>query len=90
MKGIVRLASSSSKGWATHILNYAFGRYDLTPIPSLDANADVAGAGADVKNDKTGELRGASVRLTMMGERGEVARRAKRFAESLGDGFQVS
>lgn len=71
VKGIVRLspATSSSSPYTTHILNYAFGRYDLTPFPSLDSDP---------------ELQGVSVRLTVMGERGEVARRAKRFAEGLG------
>ncbi|WVQ98353.1 hypothetical protein IAU59_005476 [Kwoniella sp. CBS 9459] len=70
VKGIVRLASStSSLGYETHILNYAFGRYELTSIPSLDEDES---------------LRGTSLRWTIMGERGEVARRARRLAEGLG------
>lgn len=70
VKGLVRLKDQSSpRGWTTHILNYAFSRFDLTPAPSLDDDEDLAGVG---------------LRLTVMGERGEVARRAKRFAEALG------
>jgi hypothetical protein len=70
VKGIVRLQSSSpsSRPYETHILNYAFGRYELVDFPSLDNNEDLAGV---------------SLRLTMMGERGEVAIRARRFADSL-------
>nr|XP_031860816.1 uncharacterized protein CI109_003860 [Kwoniella shandongensis]KAA5527888.1 hypothetical protein CI109_003860 [Kwoniella shandongensis] len=71
VKGIVRLAAidSSTHSFSTHILNWAFGRYELTPIPSLDDDED---------------LKGASLRLTVMGERGEVARRARKFAGGLG------
>ncbi|WVF69488.1 hypothetical protein IAT40_004265 [Kwoniella sp. CBS 6097] len=70
VKGIVRLPStSSSVGYETNILNYAFGRYELTPIASLDGDES---------------LKGTSLRLTVMGERGEVARRARKFAEGLG------
>lgn len=68
MKGIVRLADSSPRNYSTHILNYAFGRWELSPYPSLDDEE---------------ELSGVSLRLTIMGERGEVAARARRFAESL-------
>ncbi|WVR04865.1 hypothetical protein IAU60_001877 [Kwoniella sp. DSM 27419] len=68
VKGIVRLATNDSRGYATHILNFAFGRYELTPIPSLDEDESLAGT---------------SLRLTVMGERGEVARRARRLAEGL-------
>jgi hypothetical protein len=35
------------------------------------------------------EFRGVNVRLTVMGERGEVARRSRRLAESLGEGMLV-
>ena len=70
MKGIVRLTShTSDPPYTTHILNWAFGRFELTPFPSLDKDA---------------ELRGASIRLTVMGERGEVSRRAGKFGEGLG------
>ena len=50
-----------------YILNYAFGRYDLTPYPP---------AGKD--------MAGVEIWLTVMGERGEVHLRAKKFAEGLG------
>lgn len=68
MKGIVRLKDASDQGFSTSILNYAFGRWELTPYPSLDGEKD---------------LEGVSLRLTIMGERGEVGARARRFAESL-------
>ncbi|TYJ58111.1 hypothetical protein B9479_001207 [Cryptococcus floricola] len=72
VKGLVRL-TSPTKPYETHILNYAFSNFTLTPVPSLDEDED---------------LKGVSLRLTVMGERGEVARRARRFAESLGAGVE--
>ena len=75
VKGIVRLSSSSStSGYTPYILNYAFGRHELTPAPELDQKE---------------EFEGVSVRLTVMGERGEVARRSRRLGESLGEGMLV-
>lgn len=64
MKGFVR----TEKGLM--ILNWAFGRYELTKAPS----ADVLGADEVVK-------------LTAMGERGEVKRAARKLAEALGAGI---
>lgn len=49
-------------------MNWAFGRSDLTAAPSLDEEE---------------ELEGMRLRLTIMGERGEVAARARKFAESI-------
>ncbi|WRT64489.1 uncharacterized protein IL334_001421 [Kwoniella shivajii] len=70
VKGIVRLPSSSElNDWSTYILNYAFGRYELTHIPTMDEDEN---------------LKGISMRLTVMGERGEVARRSRKFAAGLG------
>ncbi|WWC68228.1 uncharacterized protein I206_102151 [Kwoniella pini CBS 10737] len=69
VKGIVRLPSSSPPRYTTNILNYAFGRYELTHIPNLDQDES---------------LKGVTLKLTVMGERGEVARRARRLAEGLG------
>ncbi|OCF54065.1 cytoplasmic protein [Kwoniella mangroviensis CBS 10435] len=69
VKGLIRLLSAEPSGYTTNILNYAFGRYELTPIPSLDEDDS---------------LKGVSLRLTVMGERGEVARRARKLAEWLG------
>jgi G3E family GTPase len=57
IKGFVQLPSGH------HILNWAFGRYDLTPINT------------DAEND---------VKFTIMGERGEVKRAAKKFAQAIG------
>lgn len=59
VKGFVK----TEKG--LHILNWAFGRYDLTPFDGLEGDIDV-------------------VKLTIMGERGEVRRAGRRVAEALG------
>ena len=65
---------ANDSAYATYILNYAFGRHELTPAPELDQKE---------------EFNGVSVRLTVMGERGEVARRSRRLGESLGEGMLV-
>jgi len=39
--------------------------------------------------DEKEEFKDVSVRLTVMGERGEVARRSRRLAEALGEGMLV-
>jgi hypothetical protein len=39
--------------------------------------------------DDKEEFKGVSVRLTVMGERGEVARRSRRLAEGLGERMLV-
>ena len=59
VKGFVRL----ERGYC--ILNWAFGRYDLTPVESVP--------------EHTGE-----VKLTVMGERGEVTRAARKLATRIG------
>ncbi len=59
VKGFVRLESGY------HILNWAFGRHELTPL--------------SVTPERTG-----SVKLTMMGERGEVKRAARKLAAAIG------
>lgn len=76
VKGIVRISSPmTTLPYVTHVLNYAFGRHELTPMPELDEKE---------------EFKGVGLRLTVMGERGEVARRSRRLAESLGDSVQVA
>ncbi len=60
VKGFVRLERG------LHILNWAFGRHELTPF-----------------DDAADEHRG-SVKLTVMGERGEVKRAARKLAERIG------
>jgi hypothetical protein len=55
-----------------HILNWAFGRSEITHMPSL--------------NDSP-VLVGVSFRLTMMGARGEVTKRARGLASALGGEF---
>ncbi|EIW71089.1 hypothetical protein TREMEDRAFT_42570 [Tremella mesenterica DSM 1558] len=69
VKGLVRWATPNSERGSIHILNWAFGRSEFTPFPDLDLKPD---------------LEGVIIRLTIMGERGEVTRRARRFAEGLG------
>ncbi|KAI0350045.1 cobW-domain-containing protein [Trametes cingulata] len=60
VKGFVRLERG------LHILNWAFGRYELTPFD-------------DTSNEHKG-----SVKFTVMGERGEVKRAARKLAQSIG------
>ena len=61
------------------ILNWAFGRWELVRA----STSSFSGAGSATDEDEDGDERGV-VRLTVMGERGEVRRKAKRFAEALG------
>jgi G3E family GTPase len=61
VKGFLRMDSG------VHILNWAFGRYDLTAALSPDV----------LSGQET-------VKLTVMGERGEVKRQARKLAEALG------
>ncbi|PIL29877.1 transporter [Ganoderma sinense ZZ0214-1] len=58
VKGFVRLESGY------HILNWAFGRYELIPTEAVPEDID-------------------RVKLTVMGERGEVKRAARKMAEKL-------
>ena len=67
VKGFVR-----TEELGIHILNWAFGRYDIHPLRFVE------GEGTPAIMDN-----GAVIRLTMMGERGEVGRSAKRLAEAL-------
>lgn len=62
VKGFVRLLSPPS----TVIVNWAFGRVDITPFADGASELD------------------AEIRLTVMGERGEVRSRAAKFASALG------
>lgn len=68
VKGFLCLQDSSSQT-NIHALNWAFGRFELTKLPSLNSAPD---------------LQGVSVRLTMMGARGEVMKRARKLAEAMG------
>ncbi|KAJ9127117.1 hypothetical protein QFC24_001352 [Naganishia onofrii] len=66
VKGFLRIPTKEDPNKSDiHILNWAFGRSEITPAPSL--------------NDSE-SLQGVSFRLTMMGARGEVVRRARTFA----------
>jgi hypothetical protein len=69
IKGFVRLLSTPDSApdiAETFILNWAFGRFELTRL-----------------DDQTSDDGKASVLLTMMGERGEISRHAKRLAQAL-------
>lgn len=68
VKGFVQTEESG-----IHILNWAFGRYDIHLLRFID------GEGPPAIMDN-----GGVVRLTIMGERGEVEGSAKRLAEALG------
>jgi hypothetical protein len=72
--GTAAIADSEGKRQQAEwwILNWAFGRWELVPVPT-----------SPFAEDEDEERRGV-VRLTMMGERGEVRRNAKRLAETLG------
>lgn len=73
VKGFLRLPSASDPNRThIHILNWAFGRHEITPALILDESAD---------------MERVSFRLTMMGARGEVARRARQLATALGGEF---
>ena len=63
-------ADAESRPW--WILNWAFGRWELVRAPSCP-----------VVDENDGDKH-AVVRLTVMGERGEVRRYAERLAEALG------
>lgn len=63
VKGFVRLKSPSGAR-QTHILNWAFGRFDLVKLES-------------------GSSDDAAVKLTAMGERGEVKRSLRRFIAAI-------
>ncbi|KAF8626397.1 hypothetical protein AX17_006564 [Amanita inopinata Kibby_2008] len=69
VKGYVRIRDNEGEPrnevGLVHVLNWAFGRYDLVELnPGL--------------SDKD------AIKLTVMGERGEVRRASRRFAEGLG------
>ena len=85
VKGFIRFAPPSPSTFAAAdleglksqqqwwILNWAFGRWELVCAPSPSAPAP-----------EENEHEHGVVRLTVMGERGEVQRYAKRLAEALG------
>jgi len=83
VKGFIRFTSPSSIPAAADesrpwwILNWAFGRWELVPTPAPAAASPAVGK--EVNDDKRGV-----VRLTVVGERGEVRRYAEKLADALG------
>ena len=70
LKGFLRLIDKDSSAPSVHILNWAFGRSELSAVRPENADGYL----------KDQEI----IRLTMMGERGEVARVARKFADNIG------
>jgi G3E family GTPase len=70
VKGFIRLIDNNSTKPSVNILNWAFGRYELSAVKAEKA-------GAYLEEEEI-------IRLTLMGERGEVKRVARRFAGSIG------
>lgn len=73
VKGFVGLASLDSRSPKLFIVNWAFGRFDLTQA--------VTGRG-ESQDSSPGSER--NVLLTVMGERGEMRRYATKFAKDIG------
>ncbi|KAI0249872.1 cobW-domain-containing protein [Lactifluus subvellereus] len=69
VKGFIH---SKDRGQSWWILNWAFGRWELVRAPASSFAADDEGDG------------GEAVRLTVMGERGEVWRYTRKLAQALG------
>jgi len=70
VKGFLRLCDDDTNTASIYILNWAFGRHDLYAVRDETA-------GDYLKDDE-------EIRLTVMGERGEVKRAATKFAVSIG------
>jgi G3E family GTPase len=70
VKGFVRLIREDYDASTVHILNWAFGRYELSAVRS-ETGSQYLG---------NGEI----IRLTVMGERGEVEGAAKKLAGQIG------
>lgn len=65
VKGFLRLLEDETQKTNIYVINWAFGRYDMTPLD------------AGLSDQET-------IKLTVMGERGEVKKASRRFAEELG------
>jgi len=70
VKGFVRIVEDEDGKVGVYIVNWAFGRYDLTCLTTGHSDEDV-------------------IKLTVMGERGEVKRASARFANALGAAIKV-
>ena len=70
LKGFLRLIDKDSSTSSVHILNWAFGRSELSAVKPENAHNYL----------KDQEI----TRLTMMGEPGEITRVARNFADNIG------
>ena len=72
VKGFLAFAHTPQSPMETFILNWAFSRFELTPFEPSPTPGETL-------------IEGSTIRLTMMGERGEVKTKwARRLADSLG------
>ncbi|PVF93350.1 cobW-domain-containing protein [Serendipita vermifera] len=69
VKGFVRI-KEGNETHTVYILNWAFERFDLSPV--------------HIQGDKPLLAEGIDLQFTVMGERGEVQRKARLFADKLG------
>lgn len=65
VKGFLRLLENETQKSDIYVVNWAFGRYDMTLLNAGLSDQEI-------------------VKLTVMGERGEVKKASRRFAEELG------
>lgn len=72
VKGFVRLENTNSNTPKNFIVNWAFGRMDLTPYAEIESDS------SKIDSEAT------DVMLTVMGERGEMKRFASKFAKAIG------
>ncbi len=70
VKGFLRLVEDETQKSNVYVVNWAFGRYEMTPLDAGPSNQEI-------------------IKLTVMGERGEVKNASRRFAEELGGALQL-
>jgi hypothetical protein len=82
VKGFIRFVitpaeDSNDPGWSWWILNWAFGRWELVRAPRDSSSLPIL-------DGESGGARGEAIQLTVIGERGEVRRPARKLAKALG------
>ncbi len=70
VKGFLRHVEDETQKSNVYVVNWAFGRYEMTPLDAGPSNQEI-------------------IKLTVMGERGEVKNASRRFAEELGGALQL-